>query len=205
MSFSIAHNLLKLMSFESMMLSSHLILCHPLLIQPSIFPSIRVFFNELALRIRWPSIGVSASASVLPMNIQSWFPWRWTGLIFLQSKGLSRVFSNTTVQMHQFFSAQPSLWSNSQIHTWLLGKNIALTIQTFVSKVKSLLFNELSRFVIAFPPKCKCLLISWLQSPFTVILKPKKIKSVTVSTFSIYLPLSDGTGCHDLSVFNIEF
>ena len=68
------------------------------------------------------SIGVSASASVLPMNIQDWFPVGWTGLLSLQSKGLSRVFSNTTIQMHQFFSAQLSLWSNSHIHTWLLEK-----------------------------------------------------------------------------------
>ena len=77
------------------------------------------------------SIGVSASASVLPMITQDWSPLEWTGLISLQSKGLSRVFSNTTVQKHQFFNAQPSLWSNSHIHTWLLEKNIALTRWTF--------------------------------------------------------------------------
>ena len=122
------------------------------------------------------------------MNIQDWFPLGWTGLISLQSKGLSRVFSSTTVQKHQFFTSQPSLWSNSHIHTWLLGKTIALTIWTFVGKVKSLLFNSLSRFVIAFLPKNKCLLILWLQSLSTVILEPKKRKSVTASTFppSIY-------------------
>ena len=77
-------------------------------------------------------IGVSASASVLPMKIQDWFLLGLTGLISLQSKGLSRVFSNTTVQKHQFFGAQPSLWFNSHIHAWLLEKNIALTVQTFV-------------------------------------------------------------------------
>ena len=113
------------------------------------------------------------------MNIQGWLPLGWTGWISLQSKGLSRVFSNTTVQKHQFFDAQPPLWSNSHIHT--CGKTIPLIIQTFVSKVISLLFNMLSRFAIAFLPRSNHLLISWLQSPFSVILKPKKIKSVTVS------------------------
>ena len=91
------------------------------------------------------SIGVSASASVLPMNIQEWFALGWTGWISLQSKGLSRVFSNTTVQKHQFFGAQLSLYSDSHIHTWLLEITIALTRWTFVSKVISLLFNMLSR------------------------------------------------------------
>ena len=118
------------------------------------------------------------------MNIQGWFPLGLTGFISLQSKGLSRVFSNTIVQKHQFFGAQPSLWSNSHIHTWLLKKTIALTVWTFVGKVMSLLFNTLFRFAIAFPPRSKCLLISWLQSLSTVILEPKKIKSVTVFTFS---------------------
>ena len=115
-------SLFKLMSIESVMPSSHLILCHPLLLQPSIFPSIRVFSNESVLRIRWPNIGASASASVLPVNIQDWFSLPLTGLMSLQSKGLSRVFSNTTVQKHQFFSSQIPSWSNSHIHTWLLEK-----------------------------------------------------------------------------------
>ena len=114
-------SLLKLMSIELVMPSNHLILCHPLLLLPSIFPSIRIFSSELVLPIKWPKIGVSASASVLPMNIQDWFHSGLTGLI-LQSKGLSRVFSNTTVQKHQFFSVQLSLQSNSHIHTWLLEK-----------------------------------------------------------------------------------
>ena len=120
------------------------------------------------------STGVSASASVLPMNTQDWFPLEWTGWISLQSKGLSSVFSNTTVEKHQFFSAQPSLWSNSHLYM-TTGKPIALTMQTFVSKVMSLLFNILSRLVIAFLPRSKCLLISWLQSPSSVILEPKKV------------------------------
>ena len=112
----------KLMSIESVMPSSHLILCHPLLFPPSIFPNISVFSNESAPRIRWPNIGVSASTSVLPMNTQDWFPLGLTGLISLQSKGLSRVFSNTTVQKHQFFGTQLSLYSNSHAHLWLLEK-----------------------------------------------------------------------------------
>ena len=99
----------KFMSIELVMPSNHLILFLPLLLPPSIFPSIRVFSNESVLHIRWPSIRVSASASVLPMNIQDWFPLGWNGCISLQSKGLSRVFSNTTVQKHQFFGTQLSL------------------------------------------------------------------------------------------------
>ena len=98
-----------------MILSNHLILCHPLLFLPSICPSIRVFSIESVLHIRWPKYWNSASASVLPMNIQGWFPSGLTGLISLQSKGLSRVFFNTIVQKHQFFGDQPSLWSNSNI------------------------------------------------------------------------------------------
>ena len=112
----------RLMSIESVMPSNHLILCCPLLLPPSIFPSIRVFSNESAFCINGQSIGVSASTSVLPMNIQDRSPLGWTGWISLQSKGLSRVFSNTAFQKHQFFSAQLSLWSNSHIHTWLLEK-----------------------------------------------------------------------------------
>ena len=99
----------KPLSIESVMPSNYLILCHPLLLLPSIFPSIKVFSNESALCIGGQSIGVSASTSVLPMNTQDWSPLGWTGWISLQSKGLSRVFSNTTVQKHQLFSAQLSL------------------------------------------------------------------------------------------------
>ena len=102
-------SLLKLMFIESVMPSNHLILCRPLLLLHSIFPSIRVFASESVLHIRWQSIRVSSSVSVLPMNTQDWFPLGWTGLISLQSTELSRVFSNTTDQKHQFFSTQPSL------------------------------------------------------------------------------------------------
>ena len=107
------------------------------------------------------SIGVSASASVLPMNIQDWFSLGLTGWISLQSKGLSRVFFNTTVQKHEFCSVQLSLWSNSHIHTWLLQ---SFDYINFISKVMSLLFNScLGWLVIAFLPRSKHLLISWLQ------------------------------------------
>ena len=125
--------------------SNLLILCRPLLLLPSIFPSIRVFSNESVLHIRWPKYW-SFSFSLSPSK-------KYSGLISLQSKGLSRVFSNTTVQKHQF-------------------------------KVMSLLFNTLSRLVIAFLPRSKHLLISWLQSPSAVMMKPRKIKSLTVSTVS---------------------
>ena len=124
------------------------------------------------------STGASASASFLPKNTQGWSS-EWTGWIPLQSKGLSRVSSNTTVQKHQFFGTQPS--SHPYMTT---GKTIALTRRTFVGIVMPLLFNMLSRSVITFLPRSKRLLISWLQSPSAVILEPPKIKSDTVSTVS---------------------
>ena len=118
LSSTISQSLLKFMSSELVMLSNHPILCLPLLLLPSIlsgsFPMSRLFASD--------SQSMGASASVLPMNVQGWFPLGLTGLISLQSKGLSRVFSSTTVQKHQFFGAQPSLWSNSHIRTWLLEK-----------------------------------------------------------------------------------
>ena len=117
-----SRSLLKLMSIESAIPSNHLILCCPFLLLPSIFPSIRVFSNESVFHIRWPKHWSFSFSIVLPMNIQDWFPLGLTDWISLQSKGLSRVFSNTTVQKHQFFGAQLSLWSNSHIHTWLLEK-----------------------------------------------------------------------------------
>ena len=115
-----SQSLLKLMSIQLVMPSNHLILCRPLLLLPSIFPSIRVFSNESVLHIRWPKYWSFSSASVLPMNIQDCFPWGWTGWMSFQSKGLSRVFSNTNVQKHQFFNTQLSLCSNSHTHTRLL-------------------------------------------------------------------------------------
>ena len=127
------------------------------------------------------SVGASASTSVLPVSIQGWLPLGLTGLISLRSKKLSRLFSNTTIWKHQIFSAQPSLCSHTHIHTSLLEKPIALTRRTFVSKVMSLLFNMLPKFAIAFLPRSKHLLISWLQLLSTLILEPQKLKSVTVS------------------------
>ena len=200
-----SQSLLKFMSIESVMPSNPLIFCFPLLLLPSVFPSIRVFSSELALCIKWHQ-DASASASVLPMNIQDWFPLGLNDWISLQSKGLSRVFSvNTTVQKQQFFGTQPFLWPNP--HPYMTtGKSIALTIWTSVSKAMSLLFNTLSRFFIAFLPRGKCLLISWLQSLPAVILECQKIKSIAVSIFfPIYFPWSDRTGCHDLSFLNVEF
>ena len=116
-----SQSLLKLITIKSMIPSNHLILCCPLLLLPSIFPNIRVFSNESVLPNRCQSIGASTSASVLAMNIQDWFPLGCTGWISLQSKRLSRVFSNTTVQKHQFFSAQLSSQSNSHMHTCRTG------------------------------------------------------------------------------------
>ena len=150
------------------------------------------------------STGISASASILPMKTQNLSPSGWTGWISLQSKGLSRVFSNTTVlkasifRHSAFFS--PTLTS---IHDY--WKNHSLTRRTFVGKIMSLLFNMLSKLVITFLPRSKYLLISWLQSPSAVILEPRKIKvSHSFHCFPIYLPWSDGTRCRDLSFLNVE-
>ena len=115
-----SQSLLKFMSIESVRPSNHLILCQTILLL-SVFHSIKVFSNESILRIRWPK-DWSFSFSISPSNIQDWFPLEWTGWITLQSKGLSRVFSNTTVQKHQFFGPQLSSQSNSHIHTWPLEK-----------------------------------------------------------------------------------
>ena len=167
------------MPIESVMPSSHLILCHPLLLLPPNPPSIRVFSSESTLCMKWPKYW---SFSFQHQSLQ------WTSRTYLLQDGLvgspcsprdSRVFSNTTIQKHQFFGAQLSSQYNSHIHTWPLEKP-----QTFVGKIMSLLFNILSRLVIIFLSRSKHLLISWLQSPSAVILEPKKIKSDTVSTVS---------------------
>jgi len=130
--------------------SNHLILCQRFLLCPQSFPASGSFPVSQLFTSGGQSIGASASASGLPMDIQGWFPLGLTGLISLQSKGLSRVFSSTTVQKHQFFGAQPSLWSSSQHPYMTTGKTTALTIWTFVISVMSLLFNMLFRSVIAF-------------------------------------------------------
>ena len=123
LSFTTSQNLLKLMSIESVMPSNHLVFCHRLLL-PSTqsFPSSGTFLMSQLFTLGGQSIVVSASKSVLPLNTQDWSPLGWTGWISLQSKGPSRVFSNTTVEKHQSFGAQPSYWSNSHICTWLLEK-----------------------------------------------------------------------------------
>ena len=166
---------------------NHLILCHSLHLLPSIFPSTGVFSSESALRIMRPKywrFSFSTSPSSKHYSIS------------LQSKGLSKVFSSATVHKHQFFGAQPSLWSNSHIHRWLLKKTIASTIWTFVGKVMSLLFNTLSRFFIVFLQGAS-ILSSWLQSLSAVILESKNIKSITVSTFPPFIchEVTDGMSC----------
>ena len=165
--------------------------CHPTIstsavlfyTQLQLFPTSGSFQMSQFFVSGGQSIVVSGSTSVLPMNTQDWSPLAWTGWISLQSKGLSRVISNTTVQKQQFFGTQLSLWSNSHIHT-TTGNTKAMMRWTFVSKVMSLLFNMLSKLVITFLPRSKHLLISWLQSPSAVILEFKKIKSDTVSMVS---------------------
>jgi len=165
------------------MVSNHLILCCPMLFCLQSFPASGSFPVSHLFASFCQSIGASASAPVLPMSNQGWFPLGLTGLISLLSKGLSKVFSSIPIKKHQFFDAQPILWSDPHIYT---GKTIVLTIWTFVGKVISQLLNTLSRFVTAILPRSKCLLISWLQSLLAVILEPKNIKSVTVSIFSLY-------------------
>ena len=204
-SLSIANSqsLLNLISIESMVPSNHLIFCRPLLLLPLIFPSVRVFANESTLRNRWPKNW--SSASVLPMNIQHWFPLGPTGWFSLLSKELSRIFSNTTFQKHQFFGAQLSFCPTLiAIHDY--WKNHSLTRWTFVGRVMSLLYKTLSRSDIAFRPRSKSLLILWLQLPSAVILEPlpKKVCHC-FHCFPIYLPWSDGTGWHDLHFLNAQF
>ena len=161
--------------------SNYLILCRPLLLPPSILPSIRVFSNDSALHIRWPKYW-SFSFSISPSNDYSGpisFRMDWLDFLAVQGtlKSLLQLHSSKASNLRHsaFFMVQLS-------HPCMTtGKTIALTRGTFVGKVMSLLFNMLSRLVIAFIPRSKHLLISWLQSPSAVILQPKKIKSLTVS------------------------
>ena len=161
--------------------SNHLILCHPLVLLPSIFPSIRVFSDESAVHIRWPKYW-SFSFSISPSN-------EYSGLIFIWMDWLDLLAVQGTLKsLLQHHSSKASiLWHSAFLvvqlsHPYMTtGKTIALTRRTFVDKVKSLLFNMLSRLVITFLPRSKRLLISWLQSPPAVILEPRKIKSATVS------------------------
>ena len=184
LSSTLSHSLLKFMSVMSVMLSKQLTLCHPLLLLPSVFPSIRVFSNESALHIRWPKHW-SFSFNISPSSEYSgliYFRTDWFDLLAVQGTLkclLQHPNLKATILWHSaFFVAQ---FSHPYMTT---GKTVALTIRTFVSKVMSLLFNTLSRFVIAFFPRSKCLLIWWLQSLSAVILEPQKIKSATTSIFS---------------------
>ena len=172
------------MSIESVMPSNHLILCFPLLLPPSIFPIIRVFSNESALRIRWPKCW-SFTFKISPTN-------EHPGLIFFRMDCLDLfAVQGTLKSLLQHHSSKASiLWHSAFFIVQLsypymtTGKTIALTRWTFVDKVMSLPFNMLSRLVITFIPRSKHLLISWLQSPFAMILEPPKIKSDTISTVS---------------------
>ena len=184
LSFTNSWSLLKPMSIESVMPSNHLILCHPLLLPPSILPSIRVFSNELVLPIRWPKFW-RFSFSISPSNEYSGlisFRIDWFDLLSVQGtlKSLLQHHSSrvSTLCLSAFFMVQ---LSHPHVTT---GKTIALTRQTFVGRVISLLFNMLSGLVIAFLPRSKHLLISWVQLPSAVILEPKKINSVTISIVS---------------------
>ena len=169
---------------ELVMPSRHLILCRPLLLPPSIFPSIRVFSNESVLCIRWPKYW-SFSFNISPSNEYSGlisFRMDWLYLLAVQGtlkSLLQHHSSKASILPHSaFFTVQLS-------HPYMItGKTIALTRWTFVGKVMSLLLNMLSRLVITFLTRSKCLLISWLQSPSAVIMEPQKIKSDTVSTVS---------------------
>ena len=166
LSLTISQNLIKLTSIESVMPSNHLVLCRNLLFLLHSFSASGSFLMSWLFTSHSQSIAASALASVLPMNIQIWFPLGWTGLISFQSKRLSRFFYNTTVQKHQFFSTQPSVQFS---HPYVITRKIiALTIQTFVGKVMSLFLNTLSIFVITFLPRSKHLLISWPQSPYAM-------------------------------------
>ena len=196
----------KLMCIESVMPSSHLILCHPLLLLPPIPPSIRVFCNESALHMRWPKYW-SFSFSISPSNEYPGlvsFRMDWSDLLAVQGtlKSLLQHHSSKASILWRpaFFIAQLS-------HPYMTtGKTIALTRWTFVGKVIALLFNMLFSMVITFFPRSKCLLILWLQWPSAVILEPPPKNKVWHCShcFPIYLPWSDGTRCHDLSFLNVE-
>ena len=184
--------------------SSRLILCCPFLLPP-IPPSIRVFSSESTLLMRWPKYW-SFSFNISPSNEHPGlisFRMDWVDLLAVQwtlKSLLQHHSSKASILQHSaFFITQLS-------HPYMTtGKTTALTRWTFVGKVMSLLFNILSRLVITFLPRSKCLLISWLQSPSAVILEPKKVKvSLCFHCFPIYLPWSDGTRCHDLSFLNVE-
>ena len=175
---------------------NHLILCHSLFLLPSVFLNMKVFSNESVLLIRWPKYW-SFCFSISSSNEYSGlicFRMDWLDLLAAQEilKSLLQHYN----QKPQFFGTQPSLWSNPHICTWLLEKPL-LWLEGSLSAVMPLLFNILSRFVIAFLPRSKCLLISWLQAPSTVIWEPKKIKPLTVSILSPSI-------CHEVNYISIN-
>ena len=176
------------MSIMLVMPSNYLILCHPLHLLPAIFPSIRVFSNESVLSSGGQSIGVSASASVFQWIFRTDFLWDW--LVGSPCRALKSLLQQSINSPKHQFSKASILWRSAFFmvqlsHPYMTtGKTIALTRRTLVGKVMSLFFNLLSSLVIAFLPRSKHLLISWLQSPSAVIRGPKKIKSVTVSNVS---------------------
>ena len=196
---------LRLTSIKLVMPSSHLILGHPLLLLPPIPPIIRVFSNESALRMRWPKYW-SFSFSIIPSKeIPGLISFRmeWLDLLAVQGPLKSLLQHHSSKASILWFSA---FFTVQLSHPYMTtGKTIALTRQTLVGKVMSLLLNILSRLVINFLPRSKCLLISWLQSQSAVILEPKK-KEVwhCFHCFPIYFPWSDGTRCHDLRFLNVE-
>ena len=184
--------------------SNHLILCHSLFLLPSIFPSIKVFSNESALRIRWPKYWSFSFSNIPSKEIPGLISFRIDWLYLLAVHG-------TLKSLLQYHGSKASIFWCSAFFTVQLshsymttGKTIALTRWTFVGKVMSLLFNMLSRLVITFLLRSKHLLISWLQSPSSVILELKKIVSHCFHCFPNYLPWSDGTRCRDLSFLNVE-
>ena len=201
LSLTVSQRLPKVLSIALMMPSNHLILYRPLLLLPSIFPSLRDFSDESALHMRGSNYW-SFSFSISPSNEYSGlisFRIYWFDLLAVQGT-LKSLLQHHSSKCPDFFTVQLS-------HPYTTtGKTIALTIWTFVCKVMSLLFNTPSRFVIAFLPRNNCLLISWLQSPSPVILEAKNRKSVMAFTFfPFYLLWNDRTGYHDHSFFNIEF
>ena len=185
--------------------SSHFILCHLLLLLSSVFPSIRVFSNELVLHIMWPKYW-SFSFRISPSN-------EYSGLISFRMDWLDLLAVQGTLKsLLQHHSSKASiLWCSAFFivhlsHPYMTtGKTIALTRGTFVGRVMSLLLNKLSRLVINFLSRNKCLLISWLQSPSAVILEPPQNKvSHCFHCFPIYFPWNDGTRYHDVSFLNVE-
>ena len=174
----------KPISIALVMPSNHLILCHPLLLLPSIFPSIRVFFNESTLRMRWPKYW-SFTFNISPSNEYPRTHLLEDGLVGSPCSPRDSQESSPTPQFKSINSSALSFLYSQLSHPYrTTGKTIDLTRWTFVGKVMSLLFNTWSSLVITFLPRSKHLLISWLQSPSAVILEPRKIKSATVSTDS---------------------